>query len=190
MKKSVGAKTLVYPAPVWIVGSYDAEGKPNGMTAAWGGICCSSPPCVSVSLRKATYSYGSIMEREAFTLNLPSEKYASEADYFGMASGKNTDKFSAAGLTPIRSEHVDAPYIEEFPMILECKLRHTLEVGLHTLFVGEIMDVKADEDVFGENGHPDIEKVRPLVFSPEARAYHGIGQYVGAAFSIGKEIRG
>ncbi len=190
MKKAVGAKTLIYPAPVWIVGTYDPEGKPNVMTAAWGGICCSSPPCVNVSLRKATYSYGNIVEREAFTLSVPSEEYAKEADYLGMATGKKTDKFSATGLTPARSEHVDAPYVAEFPLILECKLRHTLEIGLHTLFVGEIMDVRADESVLGENGYPVIEKVSPLIFSPEARAYHGVGKYVGKAFSIGKEIRG
>jgi flavin reductase (DIM6/NTAB) family NADH-FMN oxidoreductase RutF len=81
MKKSIGAKTIVYPAPVLIVGTYDKEGKPNAMNAAWGGICCSSPPCVTVSLRKATYSFGNIVESQAYTLNIPSEQYANEADY-------------------------------------------------------------------------------------------------------------
>ena len=68
MKKSLGPKTLIYPTPVWVVGTYDKEGKPNVMTIAWGGICCSKPPCVAISLRKATYSYGNIVERKAFTL--------------------------------------------------------------------------------------------------------------------------
>ena len=121
MKKSIGAKTIVFPAPVLLVGTYDKDNKPNAMTAAWGGICCSSPPCVTVSLRKATYSYGSIIESKAYTLNIPSEKYAIEADYFGIASGRKKDKFKASGLTPVKSELVNAPYIEEFPLILVCK---------------------------------------------------------------------
>ncbi len=188
MKKSLGAKTLLYPAPVWVVGTYDKEGKPNVMTIAWGGICCSKPPCVSISLRKATYSYGSIMERKAFTLNIPSEAHAVKADYFGMVSGRNEDKFISAGLTPVRGEFVDAPYLEEFPLVLECKVIHTLEIGLHTQFVGEILDVKADEAVLDEKGLPDIKKIRPFVFSPEARRYHKIGDYLGDAFSIGKNM--
>ena len=101
MKESLGAKTLVYPAPVFVVGTYDKEGKPNVMTAAWGGICCSRPPCVSVSLRKATYSYGNIMERKAFTINIPSEAHVKVADYFGIASGKDVDKLAGAGVRAI-----------------------------------------------------------------------------------------
>lgn len=84
MKKSFGAKTLVFPTPVWVVGTYDRVGKPNVMTAAWGGVCCSSPPCVAVSLRKATCTYGNIVERKAFTISVPSEAYAREADYIGV----------------------------------------------------------------------------------------------------------
>ena len=71
MKKSLGADTLIYPTPTWVVGTYDKEGKPNLMTIAWGGICCSQPPCLAVSLRKATYSYSNIIERKAFTVSVP-----------------------------------------------------------------------------------------------------------------------
>ena len=188
MKKSIGAKTLVYPTPVWVVGTNDREGKPNVMTAAWGGICCSQPPCVTVSLRKATYSYGNIVERKAFTVNVPSEAHVKEADYIGMASGKSVDKFAASRLTAVQSDLVDAPYVKEFPLILECKLLHTFEIGLHTQFIGVILDVKADEEVLNEQGLPDIELVKPLVFGPEIRSYHGIGQYLGKAFSVGKGV--
>jgi flavin reductase (DIM6/NTAB) family NADH-FMN oxidoreductase RutF len=156
MKKSIGAKTIVYPTPVFIVGTYDRDGKPNVMTAAWGGICCSSPPCVAISLRKATYTYGNIMEHNAFTISIPSEDYAKEADYFGIVSGEKEDKFAASGLTPVKSDLVNAPYVKEFPLVLECRVLHTLEIGLHTQFVGEIMDVKADEAVIGEKGLPDV----------------------------------
>ena len=188
MKKSFGAKTLVFPTPVWVVGTYDKDGKPNVMSAAWGGICCSRPPCVAVSLRKATYTYGNIVGRKAFTISVPSEAHAREADYIGIVSGKNADKFAAAGLTPVRSILVDAPYVGEFPLVLECRLLHTLEIGLHTQFVGEILDVKAEESVLGEKGLPDIEKVRPILFDPEINTYHGVGKRLGRAYSIGKAI--
>ncbi len=186
MKKSFGPKTLIYPTPVWVVGTYGNDGKPNVMTIAWGGICCSQPPCISISLRKATYTYGNIVEKKAFTINVPSDEYANEADYFGLVSGRNVDKFSVTGLTPVKSDKIDAPYIKEFPLIVECKLLHTVEIGLHTQFIGEIMEVKADETVLGTKGLPDIEKVRPILFSPEMRSYHKVGAYIGDAFSIGK----
>ncbi|MDA8121661.1 MAG: flavin reductase family protein [Deltaproteobacteria bacterium] len=189
MKKSLGARTLVFPTPVWVVGTYDKEGKPNVMAAAWGGICCSRPPCVAVSLRKATYSYGNIVERKSFTISVPSEAHAREADYIGIASGRNADKFAATGLTPVRGAFVDAPYVGEFPLVLECRLLHAIELGLHTQFVGEILDVKAEESVLGEGGLPDIEKVRPILFEPEVNTYHGVGRLVGSAYSIGKDIR-
>jgi flavin reductase (DIM6/NTAB) family NADH-FMN oxidoreductase RutF len=189
MKKSLGAKTILYPTPVLIVGTYDAAGKPNAMTAAWGGICCSSPPCVAVSLRKATYTYGNIVRQGAFTINIPSEKYAREADYFGMVSGKKRDKFAETGLTPVRSTLVNAPYIAEFPFALECKLIQQIELGLHTQFVGEILDIKADESVLDAKGMLDIEKVKPFFYAPEANAYYSTGKLLGEAFSIGGDIK-
>jgi len=188
MKKSLGARTLVYPTPVFVVCTYDKAGKPNAMTAAWGGICCSQPPAVAVSLRKATYTYGNIVQRNAFTINIPSEDYAKEADYFGMASGKTQDKFAASGLTPAKSEFVDAPYIAEFPFVLECKLIKTVEIGLHTQFIGQVMDLKADDAVIGDTGLPEIEKVRPLIYVPETGDYFSVGGHVGKAFSIGRTV--
>jgi len=188
MKKSLGAKTLLYPTPVCVVGTYDREGLPNVMTAAWAGICCSSPPCIAVSLRKATYTYGNIVERKAFTVSLPSEDYVKQADYFGMASGKDEDKLSRARLTAVKGDLVDAPFVKEFPLALECRLLHTIEIGLHTEFIGEILDVKADEECLGPDGLPDIEKIRPIMFSPEGRKYHGVGKLLGNAFSAGREL--
>jgi len=187
MLKSLGARTILYPTPVSVVGTYDKDGKPNVMTAAWVGICCSRPPCIAVSLRKATYTYGNIVKRGAFTINTPSEKYVKETDYIGLVSGREADKFSAAKLTPIRSNHVDAPYVKEFSLVLECKLRQTIEIGLHTQFIGEIIDVKVDEAIL-ENGLPDMEKLRPILYAPEARKYYGVGSYLGKAHSLGKKM--
>ncbi len=186
MKKSLGAKTLVQPTPVWVVGSYDAENKPNIMTIAWGGICCSQPPCVAVALRKATHTYGSIMERKAFTVNIPSAAQVKEADYVGTVSGKTVDKFAIAKLTPVRSEKVDAPYVAEFPLVIECCLLQAVEIGLHTQFIGEILDIKADESTLDEKGLPDILKTQPIIFDTGQGAYYGVGERIGKAFSIGK----
>jgi len=187
MKKSLGAKTLAQPAPVWVVGSYDSNGKPNIMVIAWGGICCSQPPCVTISLRKATYTYGCIMERKAYTINIPAATLVKEVDYAGTTSGRNVDKFAMAKLTPVRSELVDAPYIHEFPVVIECRVIHTLVIGLHTQFIGEIMDIKAEEAVLGQQGLADILKVKPLIFDPGEGAYYGVGDRIGKAFSIGKK---
>jgi flavin reductase (DIM6/NTAB) family NADH-FMN oxidoreductase RutF len=189
LKQSVGSRTLAFPAPTWVVGTYDREGKPNVMTAAWGGICCSRPPCVYVSLRKATYTHGNIMGRRAFTINIASEKHVKEADYFGIVSGRDVEKFSVSGLTPVKSSVVDAPYVEEFNLVLECNVLRIVELGLHTQFVGEIMDVKADPSVLMENGLPDITKVKPIIFEPGNRRYYELGSCVGQAFSIGKTLQ-
>lgn len=171
MKKSVGALPIVYPSPVFVVGTYDSEGKRNVMTAAWGGICCSAPPCVSISLREATHTYRNILERKAFTISIPSEKYVKEADYFGLASGKDVDKFSATGLTPTKSKVVDAPYVNEFPFVLECQLRRSVDIGGHTQFIGEIKDAKVDEDAMTDDG-PLIERIMPLIFALDSMSYY------------------
>ncbi|MEN6432947.1 MAG: flavin reductase family protein [Smithella sp.] len=189
MKKSFGAKTLIYPTAVWLVGTYDKDGKPNAATIAWGGVCSSKPPCVAVSLRSATYTHGNIMERKAFTINVPSSAQVEIADYCGIVSGRNVDKFAAAKITPVKSEKVDAPFIKEFPMILECRLSNFVEIGIHTHFIGEIMDVRIDESMLGEDGLPDILKINPVLYGSEIQSYYNVGKYLGKAFSIGKDLR-
>lgn len=189
MKKSIGADTILYPTPALVVGTYDAEGKPNVMTASWGGICCSSPPCVAIALRKDTCTYNNLVLQRAFTINIPSEKHARYADYFGIVSGKAIDKFDVSGLTPVKSGLVNAPYIEEFPFALECKLIHQIEIGLHTQFIGEILDIKAEEGVLDEKGVLAIEKVRPFFYAPGVNAYYRMGEFLGEAFSIGRDVK-
>ena len=188
MKQSAGAKTLAMPTPVWLVGTYDADGRPNLMTIAWGGICCSQPPAVTVSLRRATHSYAAIGARRAFTVNIPGAAQVTEADYIGTVSGRDADKFAACGWTAVRSELVDAPYAAQVPLVLECRLIHTLEIGLHTQFVGEIVDVKAEQDVIGDKGYPDITRVQPFIWDPAHRRYFGLGECLGTAWEIGKAL--
>lgn len=184
----MGAKQLLYPTPVLVVSTYDKEGRPNAMTVAWGGICCSVPPCIAISVRKATYTYGNLMDKRAFTVNIPSEKHIKEADYFGMESGKKEDKFAKTGLTPVKSEFVDAPYIAEFPINLECKIIQVFEIGLHTQFVGEVLNAKIDDTIQEKGDTPIIEQIKPLLFAPDSRSYYAVGERTAQAFSIGKEI--
>lgn len=188
MKESLGAKTWAVPTPVWVVGTYDENCKPNFMTAAWGGVCCSRPPCIYVSLREATYSHGNIVSRMAYTVSVPGEEYWREADYLGISSGRDTDKVKDTMLTAVKSGLVDAPYVDEFPLVLECRVIEVVKIGLHTEFIGEILDVKADEDVITD-GKPDIQKIKPVVFSPSDSGYHGIGVRLMDAFTNRRPTR-
>lgn len=184
MKKSIGPKAIIFPTPTLIVGSYDKDDRPNAAAVAWGGICCSSPPCVNISLRKATYSYGSIMHHGAFTVNVPSEDFLRESDYFGVASGRDHDKLKETGLTAVRSELVHAPFIDEFPISLECRLIHSHELGLHTIFIGEVLDAKVAPDCFNDREVPDPEKVRPLSYAPGNNKYYGLGEFLAKSHAI------
>ena len=187
MKRSLGAKTIIYPTPVFLVGSYDARANPNIMTAAWGGICSSEPPSVAVSIREQRKTYANITASQAFTIGIPSAAHAKEADYVGIYSGSDEDKFEATGLTPVRSGLVNAPYVEECPLVLECKLAHTFNLGAHTQFVGEIIDAKVDESVLDDNGRIVVAKLQPFTFSPDDGGYYALGEFIGQAFSIGRK---
>jgi flavin reductase (DIM6/NTAB) family NADH-FMN oxidoreductase RutF len=178
-KKSLGAKTIAPPAPAWLICSYDAEGKPNMMTASWVGMACSDPPAVTISLREATYTFGNIKERGAYTVNIPSSKLAAVTAYAGVVSGRDTDKFADTGLTAVKSDLVDAPYIKECELVLECKLIKTVHLGRHTMFIGEIIDVKADEEILDERGSPDPVKHNAFVWSIGGYGFYGIGPHIG-----------
>jgi len=172
--------------PVLVVGCYDTDGSPNAMTAAWGGICSSQPPAVAVSVRPGRHTHAGIAARRAFTVSVPSEDHVAETDFFGIASGRDRNKFDATGLTPIRAGMVDAPYVGEFPLVLECRLIATLELGSHTQFVGEIVDARVDEACLGEDGRPDLVHLRPFLYDVFDRGYHAVGPRVGEAYAAGR----
>ncbi len=190
MRLSLPGQTILLPSPVLIVGTYGADGRPNIMNAAWGGIASSKPPCISVSLREATLTFHNIRQAGAFTVNIPSEKYLREADFVGMVSGREYDKFEETRLTPEKSQLVDAPIVKEFPYALECKLVKQVDLGSHTMFIGEIVGMVADGEMLNPSQLPDIEKVRPMLWgSFGSMAYYGIGAKLGNAFSVGNELR-
>jgi len=120
-------------------------------------------------------------------VGIASENQVKTADYIGLCSGRDVNKFVEMGLSVVKSDLVDAPYAADIPLVLECRLLHTLEIGMHTQFVGEIVDVKADTTVLSQDGLPDIFKLRPIVYDTAHRAYHGVGPSLGEAFSVGKK---
>lgn len=188
-KRSLGALPLIYPLPAVLVCVYDAKGKANVMTAAWTGICCSEPLSLGVSVQPVRWTHDALLARKAFTVGIPSESMLEATDFVGMASGRRYDKFAMAGITPVPSEIVDAPYVAECPVVLECQLSRSISLGSHTLMIGTILDVKADEDCLAADGsHPDISKVAPLVFDSGSRSYFSLGKPVGKAFSAGKSL--
>jgi flavin reductase (DIM6/NTAB) family NADH-FMN oxidoreductase RutF len=190
MKLSLPPKTILLPSPVLIIGTYDPDGKPNMMNAAWGGIVSSKPPCISVSIREAALSFHNIHQAEAFTVNIPSEKYLKEADFVGMVSGREYDKFKVTGLTAEKSKLVNAPIVNEFPYSLECKLVREINLGSHSMFIGEIVGMVADSEVLNSKQLPDIEKVRPLLWGSFGNmAYYNVGNKLGDSFSVGSELK-
>lgn len=188
-KISIGPRTLLYPHPDLIIGTYGPDGRPDAMAAAWGGICSSRPPAVAVSVQKVRQTYENLMRQREFTISIPSVDYVKEADYFGIVSGRDTDKFAATGLSPVKGDRVNAPYVGEFPVVLECRLLQTVEVGVHTQFIGEILDVKVDENVLGPDGKPDIGKIRPFAYDSMRQEYYEFGGVLAKAFSVGREVK-
>jgi flavin reductase (DIM6/NTAB) family NADH-FMN oxidoreductase RutF len=188
MKKSLGIKETIFPNPVMIIGTSGKDGEPNAAAFAWGGVASSNPAAISVAVRPSRYTYENLGLKKAFTVNLPSPKYVEEADYFGIASGRDVNKFEKTGLTPTPGEFVDAPYVEEFPVNIECSVIHALDLGAHTLFIGEVKDIKVDEalaaDVKGLWG-----AVNALTYDSLALSYRSPGDEIAKAFSCGLKFK-
>jgi flavin reductase (DIM6/NTAB) family NADH-FMN oxidoreductase RutF len=187
MKRSFGARTIAYPLPVFLVGTYDTHNKPDAMVAAWGGLCSSDPPSIAISVRPSRQTYRNLVAKKEFTVSIPSLELMSRADVFGIASGADTDKFLRTGLTPVKAEKVDAPYVRECPVVLECRVSQVVEIGSHTQFIGEILDVKIEEKVLDSEGKPNLAKINPLAFDVVRSEYFSCGKVVGKAFEAGKK---
>jgi len=185
MKKSVGVYGRIFPNPVLVVGTYTANGEPNAATIAWGGIASSGPASVSIAVRPSRCTFEALQRTGAFTINLATVEYAAAVDYFGITSGFDTHKFDTTGLTPVRGDFVDAPYIKEFPYNMECHVTNVVNLGEHSLFIGQVMDVKVDESILDDDGSPNWELARILSFDSSLKVYRAPGEIVGDAYSIG-----
>jgi len=188
MKKSLGPKPIAYPLPVFVIGTYCPDGKADAMVAAWGGICASEPPSISVTINKNHQTFRNLEERKAFTVSIPSRSYLEETDYCGMVSGKDHDKFSDTGLTPVRAGSVDAPYVGEFPVILECRVSAIHPLGSGMQVIGEILDARVDEDVLGDDGKPDPGKIGAFGFDVTRMEYYSLGPVIGKAWEAGRKF--
>lgn len=185
MRTNFGAKALLYPMPVLIIGTYDADGNPDAMNAAWGGIAddtqiniCLSPTHKTVANLKAT---------GAFTVSIATANYVAECDYFGIESGnKVSDKIARAGMHVTKSTLVNAPIIDELPFCLECKVISYDDKTCRLL--GEIVNVNADESIV-VNGKIDVQKLAPITFDSSNHAYIKLGDKVGNAFKDGSKFK-
>lgn len=185
MRKNFGAKPILYPQPVFIIGSYDENDTPNAMNAAWGGISESNEISICLSAEHKTVK--NILKRKAFTVSMATANTVVPCDFVGLVSGNDMDnKLEKAGFHTFRSKLVDAPVIEELPMTVECKL---ISYSPETCrMVGEIVNVCADESILTD-GKIDPVKLRPITFDGMNHAYYVLGEKVGNAFKDGAILK-
>ena len=177
-----GAKPIMFPQPVLIVATYDENGVPNAMNAAWGMTSDFNEISISMSEHKTT---DNAMKRKAFTVSMATEDWVAACDYVGIESGKDVpDKFTRAGFHATKSAYVDAPLIDELPMAIEC----TLKSFNDGILIGEIVNVSADESVVTD-GKIDPKKLKPITFDPANNAYIALGEKVGDAFKDGLALK-
>lgn len=186
MRKNFGAKPMCYPMPVYIIGTYGADGTPNAMNVAWGGISEETEISICISADHKTTE--NILARKSFTVSMATAKCIAACDYVGIVSGNQVpDKFARAGFHATKSQFVDAPLIDELPMALECALISYDPESCR--LVGRIVNVSADEAVLGENGKVDVSKLQPITFDPMNNHYLVLGEKVGQAFLDGVALK-
>lgn len=185
MRKNFGAKPILYPQPVFIIGSYDENGTPNAMNAAWGGI--SEANEISMCLSAEHKTVKNILVKKAFTVSMATADTVVPCDFVGIVSGNDVaDKLNKAGFHTTKSAFVNAPLIEELPLAVECKL---ISYDAETCrMVGEIVNVCADERILTD-GNIDPSKLRPITYDGMNHAYYVLGEKVGDAFKDGAALK-
>ncbi|MCX7745694.1 MAG: flavin reductase family protein [Clostridia bacterium] len=165
MKQVWKPSTILNPVPVVMVTCADETGKPNIITIAWAGTVNSQPPMVSISVRKERYSYELIKAKGEFVINLVNQKLAFAADFCGVKSGKDLDKFEATGLTAEKASQISVPLIKESPINIECVVRNVMELGSHDLFIAEVVAVNVKEKLLDEKGKLHMDKAGLICYS-------------------------
>ena len=185
-KKALGAIPAVFPMPVLMVAAYDENGIVNVMNAAWGMI--SDMKQITLFLSENHKTTANILTTKAFTVALADKEHMDVADFFGIATGNTMkDKFERTGYTAVKSAFVNAPVIEEFPVVMECELEQVIENETFYAIVGKIINTSAEESVLDENGKIEPTKVNALIFDQFKLGYYTIGEKVGQAWNAGKE---
>ena len=186
MRKNFGAKEMCYPMPVFIIGTYNADGTPNAMNAAWGGVTEEAQLTICVDAGHKTAE--NVVARKAFTVSMGTAQQVVACDYVGIVSGnKVPDKFAKAGFHATKSEFVDAPLIDELPMALECEMISYDPESCH--LVGKVVNVCVDEAYLDEKGKVDVAKLQPITFDPVYHSYLTLGEKVGQAFHDGLTLK-
>ena len=184
MKRSFKPSPFLAPMPVLMIATYGPDGTVDVMNMAWGGICGTDK--VALNITETHRTVANIKERRAFTIAVADVAHVQEADFFGIATGNRmADKFERSGLTAARSEHVDAPVIEEFPLTLECEVLEAGESVSGYRVVGRIVNVSVDEKVLDEKGKVDPAKLNAFAFDQFQNGYYKIGEKVGQAWKAG-----
>lgn len=184
MKKDLGVIPAVYPTPVLMIAAYDENGKVNVMNAAWGQICDMDK--IILFLGEDRKTLANMKVSKAFTVALADEAHVDVADYFGIASGnKVDDKFERTGYHAVKSDKVNAPIIEEFPVVMECELAEIVDTEHVFGIVGTIVNVKANEEVLDEKGKVDVSKLHALMFDQFRNGYYATGEKVAQAWNAG-----
>lgn len=180
---------MLYPVPAVLVSVADSQGRPNVLTVAWAGTVCSNPPMVSVSVRPERYSYHCILETGEFVINLTTKKLAYATDYCGVKSGREENKFETMHLTPVQGKEVKAPLIAESPVSLECRVKQTLPLGSHTMFVAEVVSVSVDSAYLDSNNRFHLDWAEPIVYSHGT--YFELGKALGSfGYSVARRKNG
>lgn len=187
MKKELQPAPYLAPMPVLMINTYNDDGSVDVMNMAWGGVCAQDQVELNIGERHKTSA--NIARRKAFTLSVADVAHVKEADFFGIASGNTMeDKFERSGLTASKSEKVDAPVVNEFPITLECEVVFDGMSEGHHRVVGKVVGILAEESVLDADGKPDITKVRPLTFDQFHNGYYALGEKAGEAWGTGREL--
>ncbi len=186
MRKNLKARAYIYPLPVLIVGTYDENGVPNAMNAAWGTVCDTAQ--VSICLSATHKTVKNLLKTKEFTVAIADSKNVVSADYVGVVSANDyPDKIAKTGWKVVKSDFVNAPIFEQFPLVLECKL-----VSYNTdteICVGEVVNVSVDDSILNEKGKIDLTKFEPICYDCDTNGYYKLGERVGIAFSDGFKIK-
>ena len=175
---------MLYPLPAVLVTCRDKQGNDNVLTIAWTGTICSDPAMLYISVRPERYSYPMIRETGEFVVNLTTEELLKATDYCGVRSGRDEDKFRAAGLTKGEAQQVNAPIIMESPVNIECKVKEIVPLGSHDMFIAEEVNVQVSDEYMNENGTFDLSAAKPLAYSHGR--YYEMGAELG---SFGYSVR-
>ena len=187
MKRDLGIQQAVFPMPVLMIATYGEDGKVDVMNAAWGNIC--DPDKIALFLSAEHKTVKNMNATRAFTVSLASKATIKQADFFGIASGNDrTDKFERSGFTARKSDKVNAPIIEEFPVVMECELLEEVNTENLHCYVGKIVSVAAEEEYLDVNGKLDVGKCGIIAFDNFKNSYYAVGEKVGEAWSEGAEL--